>query len=271
MNVGLLGAGHIARALAEGWSRPGAGPGRPEGLRFFDVAPDRAAALAADTGGVAADDAAGLVEASDLVILAVRPPQVEDALAGIAPLLGHRALVSVAAGVPLERLRALLPPGASRRSRDAQRRRRPGAGRLPLRAGYARRGRTSRSRELFEAAGTVVEVDRGASTMWPRRSRAACRASSPAWPRRSRRPGSSGGLAPSTALQVSLGGLARRGGPGRRRGRSRGGGRRRGDAGRHDGRRHRGARRARYRRDDRGGREGRPPLKATRAGLRIHD
>ena len=89
MNVGLLGAGHIARALAEGWSRPGAGPGRPEGLRFFDLAPGRAAALAADTGGVAADDAAGLVEASDLVILAVRPPQVDDALAGIAPLLGR--------------------------------------------------------------------------------------------------------------------------------------------------------------------------------------
>ena len=46
---------------------------------------------------------------SDLVILAVRPPQVEEALAAIAPLLAGRALVSVAAGVPLERLRALLP------------------------------------------------------------------------------------------------------------------------------------------------------------------
>ena len=69
MNVGLLGAGHIARALAEGWSLPGERPGRPEGLTFFDVVPDVAAALAADTGGVAADDAAALVEASDTLVV----------------------------------------------------------------------------------------------------------------------------------------------------------------------------------------------------------
>jgi pyrroline-5-carboxylate reductase len=111
MNVGLLGAGHIARALAEGWSLPGERPGRPERLTFFDVAPDRAAALAADTGGVAADDVERLVAASDVVIVAVRPPQVEEVLTQIGPHLGSRALVSVAAGVPLERLVALLPDG----------------------------------------------------------------------------------------------------------------------------------------------------------------
>ncbi len=119
MNVGLLGAGHIARALAEGWSLPGERPGRPERLTFFDVAPDRAAALAADTGGVAADDVESLVAASDVVIVAVRPPQVQEVLAQIGPHLGSRALVSVAAGVPLERLVALLPDGTPCRTGHA--------------------------------------------------------------------------------------------------------------------------------------------------------
>ena len=112
MNVGLLGAGHIARALAEGWSLPGERSGKPERLTCFDVAPDRAAALASDTGGTAADNVAGLVAASDLVVVAVRPPQVEEVLAEVGPQLDSRALVSVAAGVPLRRLQAGLPGGA---------------------------------------------------------------------------------------------------------------------------------------------------------------
>lgn len=113
MDVGLLGAGHIARALAEGWSLPGDRPGKPERLTFFDIAPDRAAALAADTGGVAADDLGSLVSASDLVIVAVRPPQMEDVIREVGALLGDRPLVSLAAGISLERLLSWLPGGAS--------------------------------------------------------------------------------------------------------------------------------------------------------------
>ena len=158
MNVGLLGAGHIARALAEGWSLPGERPGKPEGVAFFDVVPDVAAALAADTGGVAADDAASLVAMSDAVIVAVRPPQVEPLLSDIGPVLGDRALVSVAAGVPLARLIAALPAGAL-------------AGRVmpnvaaalglgvflfvPGTLGDAREGVAM----LFAAAGTVIELE----------------------------------------------------------------------------------------------------------------
>lgn len=108
MNVGLIGAGHIARALAEGWSRPDV-PGPPS-LIFFDVDAAKARELAAATGGGAAT-AAELVAEADLVIVAVRPQHVEGVLQDIGAALGERPVVSVAAGVTLARLQAALPTG----------------------------------------------------------------------------------------------------------------------------------------------------------------
>ena len=110
MNVGLIGAGHIARALAEGWSRPQV-PGLPT-LFFFDVDAAKARGLAAASGGTAAVTAAALVAACDLVIVAVRPQHVEGVLQDIGAALSRRPLVSVAAGVTLARLQAALPAGA---------------------------------------------------------------------------------------------------------------------------------------------------------------
>ena len=110
MNVGLIGAGHIARALAEGWSRPD-DPGPPS-LIFCDVDAAKAGELAAATGGAAAATPTALVAASDLVIVAVRPQHVEAVLLDIGASLGERPVVSVAAGVSLARLQASLPAGA---------------------------------------------------------------------------------------------------------------------------------------------------------------
>jgi len=110
MDVGFIGAGHIARALGQGWSRPGLEDA--PGLRYFDVSRSAAEATAQAMGADVAPDLLGLVERSELVIVAVRPQQVQDVLTETAPLLGPRALVSVAAGVPLADLRAALPDGA---------------------------------------------------------------------------------------------------------------------------------------------------------------
>jgi pyrroline-5-carboxylate reductase len=110
MNLGFLGAGHIALALARGWATHAATPA--PSLHFFDVDGERARAAAAATGGVLAATADALVDAADVVVVAVRPPDVEPLLAAIAPRLGERALVSVAAGVSLDRLCACLPAGA---------------------------------------------------------------------------------------------------------------------------------------------------------------
>ena len=110
MNVGLIGAGHIARALAEGWHRYG--EGAPPALSFYDVMPERAADLAALVHGRTHASATDLVAGADVVVIAVRPQHVRDVQAQIAPVLGSRLLVSVAAGVTVASLRATLPAGS---------------------------------------------------------------------------------------------------------------------------------------------------------------
>ncbi len=110
MRAGFIGAGHIARALGEGWSRPGLA-GAPA-LTYLDVLPEAAESAAAATGAQVAPDLATLVQGSDVVIVAVRPEHVAQVLAEAAPLLGGRPLVSVAAGVSLAALSAALPAGA---------------------------------------------------------------------------------------------------------------------------------------------------------------
>jgi pyrroline-5-carboxylate reductase len=110
MRVGFIGAGHMARALGQGWCRP-ALEGAPA-LAYLDVAPDALARTVEATGGDAASTLSGLLDRSDVVIVAVRPPHVRGVLADLGPLLGDRALVSVAAGVSLAELTAALPAGA---------------------------------------------------------------------------------------------------------------------------------------------------------------
>jgi pyrroline-5-carboxylate reductase len=110
MIVGFIGAGHIAHALAEGWSRDSLAD-RPQ-LLFHDIDAGRAAGLAAACGGSAVADAGGLVLASDVVVVCVRPQQVSEALYGIGPALATTPLVSVAAGFTLDRVLAALPDGS---------------------------------------------------------------------------------------------------------------------------------------------------------------
>jgi len=110
--VGLLGAGHIARALAEGWRRPELETVRQPELLSYDVDPSALAAFAGDFGVLASGSPAELVAGSELVVLAVRPPDVPALLAGVGPALGRRPLVSLAAFVTLDDLRGLLPDGA---------------------------------------------------------------------------------------------------------------------------------------------------------------
>jgi pyrroline-5-carboxylate reductase len=112
MKVGVLGCGRIARAFAEGWTRPGLAPDRRPTLAFYDVVPERARELAAVTGGFAAPTVAGLARLSDVVIMAVKPRDVPTALAAIGPALEATPLVSFAAGVPVTTVAAHLPVGS---------------------------------------------------------------------------------------------------------------------------------------------------------------
>ena len=155
MNVGLIGAGHIARAMAQGWSRPQTAA-RP-GLLFTDVDPQRAAEAAAATGGRAVATAADLVAGAQVVVVAVRPEHVEPVLAEVGPLLGERALVSVAAGVSQARLQAALPSGARVGRVMPNVAAALGLGVFLFVPG-ALGAATAEVRELFAAAGAVVEL-----------------------------------------------------------------------------------------------------------------
>jgi pyrroline-5-carboxylate reductase len=98
MKVGLIGAGNMARALARGWGEP---------VLVSDVVAERAAAVAAETGGEALGSNAEVAERADLIVLCHKPPQLE----AVAESIGDRAKVvaSILAGTPLADLRAAYP------------------------------------------------------------------------------------------------------------------------------------------------------------------
>jgi pyrroline-5-carboxylate reductase len=108
MRVGFAGAGNMAAAMARGWAAArDAGQGGPGEMLFTDGGSGAAAELAAEVGGRSVASNRELAESSDLVILAMKPAQL-DAVAGE---MGDtaREVVSVLAGTPLTRLGGAFP------------------------------------------------------------------------------------------------------------------------------------------------------------------
>jgi pyrroline-5-carboxylate reductase len=101
--IGFLGAGKMATALARGWIA--AGLVTPDHMLASDPVPRARETFEQETGARIAAGNRQVVEASDLLVLAVKPQQVAEVLSEAAPLLRERhLLVSIAAGVPLARL-----------------------------------------------------------------------------------------------------------------------------------------------------------------------
>jgi pyrroline-5-carboxylate reductase len=98
MQVGFIGSGNMASALARGWGEP---------VLCSDSGSGRAASLAAELGGEAVSNRE-VVERADLVILAHKPAQLEavardvgDAADGIVvSILGARTVAEVQAAYP---------------------------------------------------------------------------------------------------------------------------------------------------------------------------
>jgi pyrroline-5-carboxylate reductase len=101
MQIGLIGAGNMARALARGWGRP---------VLCADPVAERARALAAETGGEALASNAEVAEHADLVVLCHKPSQLKDVAQEIAP--HARAVASILAAVPLAKLKDTYPERA---------------------------------------------------------------------------------------------------------------------------------------------------------------
>ena len=98
MQIGLIGAGNMARGLAVGWGRP---------VLCTDVVAERAQALAEEVGGEALAANAELAQRADLVLLCHKPAQLRSVAAEVAP--HARAIASILAATPLADVKAAYP------------------------------------------------------------------------------------------------------------------------------------------------------------------
>ena len=106
-SLGLLGAGNMAAAMVSGWMK--ADPGMGARILITDRKSGRAAALAERHGLRHTPSNADLVEAADIVVLCVKPVDVERVLREVSDLVTPRkAIASVAAGVSTATLETIL-------------------------------------------------------------------------------------------------------------------------------------------------------------------
>jgi pyrroline-5-carboxylate reductase len=98
VQIGFIGAGSMASALARGWGEP---------VLATDGGSGRARALAQELGGEALADNAELARRADLVILAHKPAQLRAVAAEAAP--HAKAVVSLLARTPQAEVRSAYP------------------------------------------------------------------------------------------------------------------------------------------------------------------
>ena len=101
MQVGLIGAGNMARAMARGWGDP---------VICSDGGSGRAAEIVAEVGGEAVSSNREVAEKADLVVLCHKPAQLAKVAAEVAE--AAQAVVSVLGGTPLAALQDAYPDTA---------------------------------------------------------------------------------------------------------------------------------------------------------------
>jgi pyrroline-5-carboxylate reductase len=98
MQIGLIGSGNMARALARGWGRP---------VLCTDPIAERAQELARELGGEALQTNAEVAGRADLVVLCHKPAQLREVAEELGP--HARAVASILGGVPLADLQGAYP------------------------------------------------------------------------------------------------------------------------------------------------------------------
>jgi pyrroline-5-carboxylate reductase len=107
--IAFIGAGNMGEAMLRGLSSAGM---PKESLLAFDVRTERLRALADEAGFTPAPGLAAAVEAAGVLVLATKPQAFAALLADLGPLVRpEQAVVSIAAGVRLERIQAALAAG----------------------------------------------------------------------------------------------------------------------------------------------------------------
>jgi len=108
--VGLIGAGNMASALAEGWASAETGP---DEMIFSDLDQARARALAEKVGGRRAGSNRELAEGADVVLLAVKPDVLGSVAQDVRVTISERKLpiVSILAATGIATLEEAFGPG----------------------------------------------------------------------------------------------------------------------------------------------------------------
>lgn len=105
IRLGFLGAGAMATALAKGFISTGLVPiGQ---ICAYDIKPESAKKFEAATGAETKSSPTELLEYSDVILLAVKPMHVADALLSIKDMKKSALLISIAAGVSTETIEAI--------------------------------------------------------------------------------------------------------------------------------------------------------------------
>jgi pyrroline-5-carboxylate reductase len=111
LKLGFLGAGRMATALARGFVH--AGLVTAADIIAADPYENARAAMAKDTGIKTTGVNPDVLKFANVLVLAVKPDQVNDVLAEARPAFTDKhLLISIAAGVPLARMEGALPAGA---------------------------------------------------------------------------------------------------------------------------------------------------------------
>lgn len=107
IKIGFVGFGNMASAMADGWIATGAvaADSLYACASRYEALCERCAAR----GMHALPDAASLVDAVDLVVVAIKPHLIEEVLGPLADALAAKPVLSVAAGWDCARYEALLP------------------------------------------------------------------------------------------------------------------------------------------------------------------
>jgi len=146
----------MASALLRAFVRSGVCAGAD--LRIASKTPASRLALADELGATACESAPEAVAGSDLVLVAVRPPDVLPLLAEVGGGLGEKLVVSIATGIPLAAFESAAPQARVFRAMPNT----PvevGAGTTAIVAGTRiRPGDAEIVRSLFSSTGEVVDV-----------------------------------------------------------------------------------------------------------------
>jgi pyrroline-5-carboxylate reductase len=111
MKLGFLGAGKMATALARGFIH--AGLAAPDSILASDPYEAARNAIGKDAGIKTTASNPEVLKFASVIVLSVKPDQVNDVLAGArAQFTEQHRLISIAAGVTLARMEAALPAGA---------------------------------------------------------------------------------------------------------------------------------------------------------------